>query len=258
MKAKEKLGLYVFVNIFFRSFFIQAVWNYQSMISIGFCFALAPVARKLFKDSEKRSAFINRHLNFFNAHPYFSSFALGSIAKIEQDLAQEENEDYYKLDRLKNALIGPLGAIGDQLVWATIKPASILIGMMGVILLPGFQSKIIFLVVLLALYNIPHIYIRIFGLIKGYAAGFEIYKLLNLEHFNTVRTIYGGLGALALGTIFSYSFLESTELSVHHAAVFIFCFFAAYFYKKWRQSVYRSLAFPVLIAFILGIIIESL
>ncbi len=214
--------------------------------------------RRLFKDSARRSAFINRHLNFFNAHPYFSSFALGAIAKVEYDLYQEENDDFYKLDRLKNALIGPLGAIGDQLVWATIKPASILIGMLGVMLLPEFHVKIIFLVVLLALYNIPHIYIRIFGLIKGYIAGFEIYKLLNLENFKTVRNIYGGFGAVALGTIFSYSFFESGSSDIIYAIVFIICFFAAYYYKKWRQSVYRSLAFPVLLAFLIGIIIENL
>ncbi len=46
MKSTKKLGPMVFIDIFFRSFFIQAVWNYQSMISIGFCFALAPVAKK--------------------------------------------------------------------------------------------------------------------------------------------------------------------------------------------------------------------
>ncbi len=258
MKSKKKLGLTVFINIFLRSFFIQAVWNYQSMISIGFCFALAPVAKKLFRDSQKRSAFINRHINFFNAHPYFSSFALGAIAKVEQDLAQEENEDYYKLDRLKNALIGPLGAIGDQLVWATIKPASILMGLLAVMIFSDFQTKIIFLVVILALYNIPHIYIRIFGLIEGYKSGFEVYKLLSLEKFKTVRNIYGGFGAVALGAIFSYSLLNSGEMNIAYAIVFIVCFFAAYYYKKWRQSIYRSLTFPVLLAFLLGIIVENL
>jgi mannose/fructose/N-acetylgalactosamine-specific phosphotransferase system component IID len=227
------------------------------MISIGFCFALAPVARKLFKDSEKRSAFIDRHLSFFNAHPYFSSFALGAIAKVEHDLVLEAKDDYSKLDRLKNALIGPLGAIGDQLVWATIKPASILVGLLGVMFLPDFQAKIIFLVVLLALYNIPHIYIRIFGLIRGYRAGFEIYKLLSFENFKTVRIVYGGVGAVALGNIFSYALLESGQTEITHVIVFLICFFVAYYYRKWRQSVYRSLTLPVVLAFLLGIILEN-
>ena len=131
-------------------------------------------------------------------------------------------------------------------------------GLLGVMLLPGFQAKIIFLVVLLALYNIPHIYIRIFGLIRGYKAGFEIYKLLSLENFKTVRIVYGGVGAVALGIIFSYALLESGGTEFTHAIVFLVCFLVAYYYRKWRQSVYRSLTLPVVLAFLLGIILENL
>jgi mannose/fructose/N-acetylgalactosamine-specific phosphotransferase system component IID len=258
MNKNDHLKSAGFIRIFIRSFFIQAVWNYQSMISIGFCYALAPVAKKLFADKHKRSEFINRHLNFFNAHPYFSSFALGAIARVEEDLAREGKDDYYMVDRLKNALIGPLGAIGDQLVWATLKPASILVGLFAAVVIEHFYTKIIFLIVLLALYNIPHIYIRIFGLFKGYRAGFEIYKFLNLENFKIVRNIYGSLGALALGTVFSYCLLQSATLKISYAVVYLICFLFAYYYKKLKQSVYRSLVLPVLLALLLGIIIENI
>lgn len=258
MKTKNKLGLLVFLQVFLRSFFIQAVWNYQSMLSIGFSYALVPVAKKLFKDSEKRGLFIQRHLNFFNAHPYFSSFALGAISRIEEDLAREGKEDYLMVERLKNALIGPLGAIGDQLVWATFKPASILVGLLAVILIESFETKIIFLFVLLALYNIPHLYIRIIGIFKGYHSGFEIYKFLNLENFRTVRNIYGALGALALGTIIGFCLIQNSATNISHAVIFALCFFSAYFYKKWQQSVYRSLTLPILLAIILGILIENI
>ena len=258
MKKKQKINFLVFISIFFRSFLIQAVWNYQSMLSIGFCFALTPVAKKLFKDREKRIAFYNRHLNFFNAHPYFSSFALGAITRVEEDMALEGNEDYSKVDRLKNALIGPLGAIGDQLVWATLKPASILICLLAVILIDDYQTKIGFLFVLLILYNIPHLYIRIFGIIKGYRAGYDVYKILNIERFKTVKNIYGGLGGLALGIIIAYSLLQSGETNGAYAIVFALSFLSAYFYKKLWQSVYRSLAFPVILAVIIGVIIEKL
>ena len=258
MKSTRKIDFLVFLGVFFRSFFIQALWNYQSMISIGFCFALVPVAKKLFKDRDKRSDFFNRHLNFFNAHPYFSSFALGSIARVEEDLVLEGSNDYTKVDRLKNALIGPLGAIGDQLVWATLKPASILVGLLAVILIDNFQTKIIFLFVLLGLYNIPHLYIRMAGILKGYRSGFEIYKMLNLDNFRTVKNIYGGVGALALGIIFGYYLIQNSETDIAYAIVFLLCFLAAYFYKKWRQSVYRSLALPILLAVLLGILIENI
>jgi mannose/fructose/N-acetylgalactosamine-specific phosphotransferase system component IID len=246
MNVKNKLGPGVFFKMFFRSFFIQAVWNYQSMISIGFCF------------DEGRTQFINRHLHFFNAHPYFSSFALGAIARVEEDLLKLETRDYNQIARLKNALIGPLGAIGDQLVWATLKPASILVALMAVILIHKFETELIFLIILLVLYNIPHLYIRMIGLWKGYKAGFEIYKMLKIENFKTVRNIYGALGALALGMVFSFSLFQNSSYEIKFAVVFLICSFIAYYYKKLKQSIYRSLALPVIIAVLLGIVFESI
>ena len=258
MKKKRIINFPVFISIFFRSFLIQAVWNYQSMLSIGICFALIPVANKLFKNRQKKIEFYNRHLNFFNAHPYFSSFALGAISRIEEDMVLEGKEDYNKLDRLKNALIGPLGAIGDQLVWATLKPASILICLFAVILLDNYYTKIVFLFLFLILYNIPHLYIRIFGIIKGYQAGYDVYKILNIERFKTIKNVYGGLGGLALGIIIAYSLLKSGESNSAYAIVFSFSFLSAFFFKQMWQSVYRSLTFPVILAVILGVIIENL
>jgi mannose/fructose/N-acetylgalactosamine-specific phosphotransferase system component IID len=228
------------------------------MLSIGFCFALVPVANTLFKDRQKRIEFYNRHLNFFNAHPYFSSFALGAISRVEEDMVLEGKEDYVRIDRLKNALMGPLGAIGDQLVWATLKPASILVCLLGVLLIKSYDTKIIFLFVLLILYNIPHLYIRIFGVIKGYQAGYEVYKILKIERFKTVKNIYGAFGGLALGVIVAYSMLQSGETNLKYAIVFALSLLTAYFYKKLKQSVYLSLALPVILAILVGIIIENI
>ena len=258
MKKQNKLGFFVFLSVFLRSFLIQAVWNYQSMLSIGFSFSLIPVAKKLFKDREERIAFFNRHLNFFNAHPYFSSFALGAITRIEQDMVKENDHDYMKIDRLKNALMGPLGAIGDQLVWATLKPASILVGLLAVILLDNLETQVLFLFIILLIYNIPHFYIRIYGLLRGYEMGYTVYKILNLDHFKIVRRTYGAIGALALGIIISYYGLHNANANFWFIIVFALSFFSAYFYRKIWQSVYRSLVLPLLVAVLLGFLIENL
>lgn len=258
MNKERRLNIFVFISVFFRSFLIQAVWNYQSMLSIGFCFALVPVANKLFKDRQKRIEFYNRHLNFFNAHPYFSSFALGAISRIEEDMVIQGNDEYVKVDRLKNALMGPLGAIGDQLVWATLKPASILVCLLAVMLIDAYESKIIFLFVLLIVYNIPHLYIRIFGIVKGYQAGYDVYKILKIERFKTVKNVYGALGGLALGIIIAFGLLQSSESNLAYGFVFAFCTLIAYFYKKYKQSIYLCLAFPVILAVIIGVMIEKL
>ena len=51
---KNKITYFTLIEVFLRSFLIQAVWNYQSMQSIGFCFALSPVGKKLFSTVKKR------------------------------------------------------------------------------------------------------------------------------------------------------------------------------------------------------------
>lgn len=258
MKKSNKIGFKEFVSIFFRSFLIQAVWNYQSMISIGFCFALVPVAKKLLQSKEERAKFLYRHLNFFNAHPYFSSFALGAIAKIEEEQVTQNNSDYSKVDRLKNALIGPLGAIGDQVVWATLKPASILVGVIGVLIIQNFETQLIFLLGILLLYNIPHLYIRVFGMLKGYKFGINIYKVLGVENYKKFKNIYGILGAIALGVLLSFSIFEYGNASLSYAGIFLFSVFGSYVLLKYKKAFYVSIILPLILSVVIGVLLESL
>jgi mannose/fructose/N-acetylgalactosamine-specific phosphotransferase system component IID len=139
-----------------------------------------------------------------------------------------------------------------------LKPASILVCLLAVLLIDGFENQIIFLFVLLLLYNIPHLYIRIFGIKRGYQSGYNVYKILKSERFKTIKNIYGALGGLALGIIIAYSMLQSGESNANFAIVFALSFITAYFYKKFKQSVYLSLAFPVILSIIIGIIIENI
>ncbi len=256
--AENKITYLTLFKVFLRSFLIQAVWNYQSMQSIGFCFALSPIAKKLFKSQDQRKEFYNRHLNFFNAHPYFSSYALGAISKIEEELSTKENPDYEIISRFKNALIGPLGAIGDQLVWATIKPTSILIGLIGVLIITDIQSKIYFIFLLLAIYNIPHIYIRLFGILNGYQKGFEVSKVLNAKNYEMMREIYGILGTVALGIYIGFSILKYGSSDLLNSGFFIFGAIFSYIMYQWKKSVYRSIIFPIILGVFIGYLVEIL
>jgi len=255
---QKKLKITDFISIFFRSFFIQAVWNFQSMLAVGFSYSLVPVAKRLFKSKMDRKKFFERHLNFFNAHPYFSSFALGAIARIEEDYVLTGKSDYQKIERLKNALIGPLGAIGDQVVWATLKPASILVGVLGVLVIQDFKSKIIFLMLILILYNVPHLYIRFFGILKGYNLGFNVYKLLNLDNFKAYKLFYAGIGALSLGLFTGFTIVIYSNINFRYFIIFIVSIMSAYIYKKWKQSFYGSIIFPLMLSILMGVILESI
>src|SRR5207244_10928421 len=58
-------------------------------------------------------AAVARGAHFFNAHPYLCGLAVGAAARAELDGVPPE-----QVERLRTALCGPLGSLGDRLVWA--------------------------------------------------------------------------------------------------------------------------------------------
>ena len=244
-----------FLIIFLRSFFIQAVWNFKSMLSIGWTFTLSPFAKKLYGDKKHYQDFLNRHLSFFNAHPYFASYALGAIARLEEDSVNVENYDHEQIEKFKNAIIGPLGAIGDQLFWANIKPASIMVGYLGVLIFPELFQKLIFLCIFLILYNIPHIYMRYFGIIRGYNEGLSIYRKLRIESFSRWQKVYSLIGALAFSIVIAYLIDKSVQHDLIEVPMFAMSFGVAYFLRSRKRMTYLPVFIPLLIAIVLGILI---
>ena len=127
--AKNKIRSLDIFRVFLRSFFVQSVWNYRSLISAGFGICLFPIVKRLYKDQASQKAFLDRHLKFFNAHPYMVSYALGVSIHLEEAFASGDESAGKKLDRIKELLTGILGAVGDKLFWSTIKPFSLIMGM---------------------------------------------------------------------------------------------------------------------------------
>jgi PTS system mannose-specific IID component len=243
-----------YIQIFIRSFFIQSAWNYKSLLSIGFCFSIVPVAKKLYKnDIKKYNQFVKRHLGFFNAHPYFSAFALGAVTRLEEEVEQA-NGDEVQVEKLKNALIGPLGALGDQLFWATIKPATFTLGVLGFLLVENVNIRLIFLLLLAILYNAPHLYIRIFGMMQGYKEGFLVCKYLKIDNFKFIKTVYSVVGIIAIGLVAGY--VGATRLGYDFYALFVFIssIVVAIYFKSKKAKTYVAMLLPLLIAIIVGII----
>ena len=245
----------IFFALFIRSFFIQAVWNFKSLLSIGWTFSLLPIANKIFTDKELYQNFLNRHLSFFNAHPYVASYALGAIARLEEEAAKSDKKNYEQIEKFKNAIIGPLGAIGDQLFWAIIKPASIIVGFFGILVMPEIYQKLIFLVIFLILYNIPHIYIRYLGIVRGYNEGFSIYRKLRIENFSKLKTIYSIIGGLVFSIVIGYLVHQSVQRDLVEIPMFWMSFGIAYFLRSRRRMTYLPVFIPLIIAMVIGILI---
>jgi mannose/fructose/N-acetylgalactosamine-specific phosphotransferase system component IID len=257
MAENKKIKKIDLIKIFFRSFFLQSVWNYQTLLSVGFAFALVPASKALYPEKADRIAFLRRHLNFFNAHPYFASYALGAITRIEEEITNGKAE-LSQVERLKNALIGPLGALGDQMFWGTIKPAAILLGVIVVLISQHINTFLSLFIVLLLLYNIPHLYIRYYGIVDGYKRGFEVYKIISLDRYKKYRSFYIGLGAASLGFVIGYLFLKYELNNIYQGLVFAGCVVVAYYFHKLKRSFYRTVVFSLLAAVLFGIIVETI
>jgi PTS system mannose-specific IID component len=217
-----------FFKVFFASFFLQAVWNFRSLISIGFSVCLFPILDKLDFTTEKKKQFLQRHLEFFNAHPYFASYALGVSIKLEEMAINGQISNPEVLGKLKSLLSGPLGAIGDRLFWATIKPACLIFGMLGIFLFPTIKLKLLILLITSLLYNIPHLYFRYHGIVEGYRYGTEVYNYIRQDRFEKLRKMY--LFFLVF-SIFAFIFAYFSRFVLKdYSFIFVFLFTTIYAY----------------------------
>lgn len=162
----DRLPRVALTSAFLRSFLIQGSWNYRTMLGGGFAFAMLPALRKIFTDAAALDASLQRHLEHFNAHPYLCNVALGAAVKLESEGADAETVRRFKL-----AVRGPLGSLGDGLVWATWLPGvSLLAVTLYWIGLPGWVAVLAFLFV----YNVGHVGLRLWAFRVGLADGREV------------------------------------------------------------------------------------
>jgi PTS system mannose-specific IID component len=169
------------VEMIIRSLFIQATNNFERMLSLGFLFALWPVVKKLYPTPEKRREAVIRHLSFFNTQPYFANCILGVVAHVE--LNGGEGVDAEVTD-IKIAMMGALGALGDDLFWTGLMPAAGLLALIFYGALPDYAFA--GAVAALVAYDIFHFWARIKLFTVGLRLGRRVtsyLKMLRLPRF---------------------------------------------------------------------------
>jgi len=148
--------------IFLRLLAIQGSWNYEILLGNGIGFCLEPALRLLPEGihSDHFKQALARESKYFNAHPYLASVAVGALARAELD-----GEPPERIERFRTALCGPLGSVGDRLVWAGWLPFCSLLAL-AVFGLGG--GPVLVLCVFLGLYNLGHCGLRLWGLRTGW------------------------------------------------------------------------------------------
>ncbi len=169
------------------------------MQNLGFAYAIIPLLRERKLSGNDEEAFLTRHLQMFNTHPYLSSPLIGSIARMEEERPDEG--DASAIVMVKQSLMGPYAAIGDTFFWGALRPCAGIISAgaawMGLILAP---------LAFVAVYVPAHVWVRVKGFIEGYKRGkqgIEFIRRIDLPR-TAVRVrwlslvVLAGLGAWLL------------------------------------------------------------
>jgi PTS system mannose-specific IID component len=182
------------LNMFVRCLAIQGSWNYELLVGNGMGFCVEPALRRLpgGVDGPLYRQALARQCTYFNAHPYLASLAVGALARAEIEQTAPE-----KIERFRKALCGPLGSVGDRLVWAAWLPACSLIAL----LIFGLGAPPLGVVLgFLVLYNAGHIALRNWGLRAGWLHGLRVASALSapvLQHgpryIGRAAAVIGGL-----------------------------------------------------------------
>ncbi|VWL85404.1 PTS system mannose/fructose/sorbose family transporter subunit IID [Oceanivirga miroungae] len=105
-----------------RHQFLQGSWNYERMQNGGWGYAMIPAIKKLYPNKEDQIKAMQRHLEFYNTHPYVSSPVLGVTLALEEDRANGADIDDVTIQGVKVGMMGPLAGVGDPVFWFTARP----------------------------------------------------------------------------------------------------------------------------------------
>ena len=160
------------ISIFLRLLAIQASWNYEILLGNGIGFCTEPALRLLpgGKGGDAYRAALARHSQYFNAHPYFAGVAVGALIRAELD-----GEAPTRIERFRTALCGPLGSVGDRLVWAAWLPFCSLVALLA---FGAGAGPLVTVGGFLVLYNAGHIALRVWALRVGLARGLQVAQAL--------------------------------------------------------------------------------
>lgn len=166
LPSRVKLAMY------FRLFALQGSWNYETLNGTGVGFSMEPALRLLpgGVDGPAYRSALARESRYFNAHPYLAGVAVGALTRAELD-----GVDPVRIERFRTALAGPLGSVGDRLVWASWLPFCSLVGI-GVYGAGG--SPLAVVGTFLLLYNAGHFLLRAWGLRVGLSRGLNVASAL--------------------------------------------------------------------------------
>ncbi len=175
-----------------RSIPMEATWNYERQMHLGYCYAMLPALKEIYKDDQEglTDAMV-RHMEFYNTTPFVITLPLGVSIAMEEKNAVDEDFDTTSISTVKTALMGPIAGIGDAIYWGTLRVLAT-----GVGTSLALQGNILGPILFLLIYNIPHFVVRYVLTFTGYRLGTNF--LTKLEESGLMEVLTYGASILGL------------------------------------------------------------
>ena len=189
-------------QFFWRSWAIQASWNYERQMNMGFLYGMVPTLDRLYPDESdpkqlaaKKEAY-HRHMAFYNCTPQTSAFILGLAASREEASATDpENVDPDSINAVKTSLMGPLSGIGDSFFQGTIRVIAFGLGVQL-----AQQGSIMGPILAMLISIVPSVLITWFAAKMGYQGGHEYLSTLQGgDLMEKLMYVCGIVGLMSVG-----------------------------------------------------------
>ncbi|MGX7196036.1 PTS system mannose/fructose/sorbose family transporter subunit IID [Enterococcus olivae] len=156
-------------SMFWRSNLLLGSFNFERVQNMGFCFVMIPAIKRLYAPGKERNEALQRHLEWFNTHPWLTAPIFGVVGAMEEEKANEGNMPGSSIAAMKIGLMGPLAGVGDPIFWGTARPVLAALGASLAMAGSVFGPLLFFLLI-----NAIRIATKYYGLTLGYEKGNEI------------------------------------------------------------------------------------
>lgn len=210
-------------QFFWRSWAIQASWNYERQMNLGFLYGMVPTLDRLYPDesdpvqlAKKKEAYV-RHMAFYNCTPQTSAFVLGLSAAMEEEYAKDpENFNPESINAVKTSLMGPLSGIGDSFFQGTIRVIAFGLGVQL-----AQQGSIMGPILAMIISAIPSGIITWFAAKLGYQGGSQYLQKLQGNMMEKVMYVCGIVGLMSVGAMIATLIGATTPATFSEGTVVI-------------------------------------
>lgn len=201
----QKLDKKTLNHMVWRSFNLQASFNYERMQAGGWLYSIIPGLKKIHTDKDDLAASMSHNLEFFNTHPFLVTFVMGIVLSLEQNKVNVPT-----IRAVRVAAMGPLGGIGDALFWFTLVPITA-----GITAQMALDGSIMGPIMFLLIFNIAQLAARFFLMYWSYDLGTGAIDVLteNATEFTRAASILGVFVVGALTVTFGGTNISGLQIN---------------------------------------------